>query len=117
MGNAVIHFEVAGKDAPKLQDFFSKLFDWKINTDNPMKYGVVDTESGGSGIGGGIGPAPEGMGHVTFYVAVDDPKAYLDRAEKLGGKAVMGPMDVPGGPTIALFTDPEGHMVGLVKGM
>jgi hypothetical protein len=23
---------------------------------------------------------------------------------------------VPGGPTIALFADPEGHMVGLVKG-
>ena len=25
------------------------------------------------------------------------------------------PMDVPNGPTIALFADPEGHVVGLVK--
>ena len=24
-------------------------------------------------------------------------------------------MEVPGGPTIALFADPEGHVVGLVK--
>jgi hypothetical protein len=24
-------------------------------------------------------------------------------------------MEVPGGPSIALFADPEGHVVGLVK--
>jgi predicted enzyme related to lactoylglutathione lyase len=29
----------------------------------------------------------------------------------------MGPEEIPGGPTIALFTDPEGHVIGLVKGM
>ena len=29
----------------------------------------------------------------------------------------MGPMDVPGGPQIGLFKDPEGHTVGVVKGM
>ncbi len=112
MANPVVHFEVLGKDGPGLQSFFSSLFDWKINADNPMNYGIVDT---GGGIGGGVGPTPEGDGYVTFYVEVDDPKAYLDRAEQLGGKAIMGPEEIPGGPTIALFTDPEGHVVGLVK--
>ena len=34
---------------------------------------------------------------------------------RLGGSTVQEPMDVPGGPTIALFADPEGHVVGLVK--
>ena len=29
----------------------------------------------------------------------------------------MGPMDVPEGPTIGMFNDPEGHMIGLVKTM
>jgi predicted enzyme related to lactoylglutathione lyase len=29
----------------------------------------------------------------------------------------MDPMDVPGGPSIAMFTDPQGNVVGLVKGM
>jgi predicted enzyme related to lactoylglutathione lyase len=28
---------------------------------------------------------------------------------------MMPPNDVPGGPRIALFTDPEGHVVGLVQ--
>jgi predicted enzyme related to lactoylglutathione lyase len=27
----------------------------------------------------------------------------------------MGPTDVPEGPTVALFADPEGHVIGLVK--
>jgi hypothetical protein len=54
---------------------------------------------------------------VTFYVQVDDPAAALEQIKKLGGSTVSEPMDVPGGPTIALFADPEGHVVGLVKGM
>ena len=28
----------------------------------------------------------------------------------------MGPTEVPDGPTIAMFADPEGHFVGLLKG-
>ena len=116
MSNPVVHFEVMGKDGKRLQQFFGELFDWKIDANNPMNYGMVET-GGTGGIAGGIGPTPEGQGHVTFYVQVDDPKAYLDKAEKLGGKKVMDPMDVPGGPTIAMLEDPEGHLVGLVKGM
>ena len=69
----------------------------------------------GSGIDGGVGRAPEGQGHVTFYVEVEDPAAALERISELGGSTVQPPMDVPGGPTIALFADPEGHVVGLVK--
>jgi predicted enzyme related to lactoylglutathione lyase len=28
---------------------------------------------------------------------------------------VIGPMDVPNGPRLALFADPEGHVVGLIE--
>jgi predicted enzyme related to lactoylglutathione lyase len=117
MPNPVVHFEVIGKDGPALQRFYGDLFGWSIDADNPMNYGMVD--NGGEGINGGIGPAPEGgSGHVTFYVQVDDIKASLDKAKELGGTPVFGPTEVPGGgPTIALFNDPEGHLIGLVKGM
>jgi predicted enzyme related to lactoylglutathione lyase len=27
----------------------------------------------------------------------------------------MGPMQVPEGPEIALFNDPEGHIIGIAK--
>jgi predicted enzyme related to lactoylglutathione lyase len=116
MGQPVVHFEVSGPDAGALQSFYADLFDWKINADNPMNYGMVEAEEGG--IAGGVGPNPPGAeNHLTFYVEVDDLQAALDRAEQLGGKPATPPMDVPGGPSIAHFVDPAGNFVGLVKGM
>ena len=117
MGNPVIHFEVLGKDAAALQGFYSEIFDWKIDASNPMNYGMISPTEGDGGIGGGVGPSQDGKSFVTFYVQVDDLQAALDKAEKLGGKTAMPPMDVPGGPSIAQFTDPQGNTVGLVKGM
>jgi uncharacterized protein len=119
MGDPVVHFEIMGKDAEKLQSFYTDLFGWKINTDNPMNYGIVDRESNmneaGVGIGGGIGSHPQGQSYATFYVEVDDVKAALDKAEGLGGKTVVPAMDVMEGLQIGIFTDPESNMIGLVK--
>lgn len=108
------HFEIMGKDAAKLQSFYATLFDWEINANNPMNYGVVEKAEGG--IGGGIAADPEGAGgHVTVYAAVDDPQAALDQAEALGGKTLVPVTEVPEMVTFALFADPEGNVVGVVK--
>jgi hypothetical protein len=115
MTQPVIHFEVLGPDGKALQDYYSSLFDWKINADNPVNYGMV--EPGKKGIAGGVSASQDGKPAVTFYVEVSDLKAALDKAEKLGGKTAMPPMDVPGGPSIAQFTDPAGNLIGLVKEM
>ena len=111
----LIWFEVAGKDGKKLQDFFSGLFGWKLDADNPMNYGMVNLSDD---VGGGVGPAPEGSdGHAMFYVGVEDIEAAMQKAESLGGKRIWGPMEVPNGPTIGHFADPEGHVVGLYSNM
>src|SRR6266571_3280797 len=48
------------------------------------------------GIAGGIGASQDGgPGQLTFYVEVDDPAAYLARAEKLGGKTIVPPSEIP----------------------
>jgi predicted enzyme related to lactoylglutathione lyase len=113
MGNPVMWFEVAARDRESMKGFYSGLFDWKLNDMEAMPYTGVDT--GGEGIPGGIGQAPEGNdGHVTFYVEVDDVAASLAKAESLGATKVMEPMPIPSG-TIALFADPEGHVIGLMK--
>jgi hypothetical protein len=122
MGQPVVHFEIIGLDGNKLRSYYSELFGWQIDADNPMNYGVVQRDGNvnaeGAGIGGGIGgPGPEGYpGHVTFYVEVPDVEAALARAEELGGSRVMGPESVMEGIEIGLFTDPEGHLIGVVKG-
>lgn len=114
MANPVVHFEVMGKDGKKLQRFYSELFGWKIDTNNPMNYGTIGA-GGDHKIGGGIGQADNPHG-VTFYVSVPDPKATLAKAEQLGGKTVLAPHEIPGaGVTLAQFKDPEGHLIGLTK--
>ena len=114
MGNPVVHFEVVGRDAEALQSFYKDAFDWQIQP-AVANYAMAHP-GGGVGINGGIGATPDrSAGHVTFYVEVPDLEAALSKIESLGGSTVMGPEDVPEGPTIAMFADPEGHLVGLVK--
>ncbi len=115
MGQPVVHFEVTGKDAAKLRDFYSKLFDWKIEVDPNMGYGMVEPAEGG--IGGGIMQAQGDMpGYLTFYVAVDDLQAYLNKAESMGAKTIVPPTPIPAVGSFAMFNDPEGNLVGLFKG-
>ena len=120
MGQPVVHFEIIGKDAGKLQSYYSELFGWEIDSDNPMNYGMVQREGNvnadGVGIGGGVGTGPQGYdGHVTFYVEVPDVEAALAKAESLGGSRTMGPDEVSEGVEIGMFVDPEGHTVGVIK--
>jgi predicted enzyme related to lactoylglutathione lyase len=120
MGQPVVHFEVVGSDGEALRGYYAEMFGWKMDADNPMNYGIVsreeNTNSDGIGIGGGVGQGPEGYaGHVTFYVEVPDVEAALAQAESLGGTRRMGPDQVPGGPVIGQFTDPEGHMIGVTQ--
>jgi predicted enzyme related to lactoylglutathione lyase len=120
MGQPVVHFEVMGKDGDKLVKYYSELFGWEIDTNNPQNYGIVQREGNlnpdGVGIGGGVGPGPDGYeGHVTFYVEVPDVEAALAKAESLGGKRMMGPDKVTEEIEIGMFADPEGHVIGLTK--
>ena len=113
MANPVAWFEVLGGDATAQQRFYSELFGWQINADNPMKYGMVDAGEGG--IPGGVGASQDGTAQLTIYVQVLDLRAALDKAAKLGGTVLGEPMEVPDGPTIAYFTDPAGNRIGLMK--
>ena len=50
------------------------------------------------------------------YVEVPDGEAVLARAEELAGTRLMGPDEVPGMDLVlGHFTDPEGHLVGVIQ--
>jgi predicted enzyme related to lactoylglutathione lyase len=118
MADPVLWFEVVGKNGAGLRKFYSTLFGWEIAAaTGDSDYGLVTADKGG--IGGGVGKSPDGgPGHVTFFVEVDDPAAYLKKVEKLGGNVLVPPTELPEYHlTFAYFTDPEGHVVGLSKGM
>lgn len=115
MKHPVVWFEVMGQNGEKLQSFYKQLFDWKIDASNPMKYGMVEAEKG-QGIPGGVGqldkkPWPK----VTFYVSTPGIDSSLEKAKKLGGKVRLPRTEMPGGPVLAMFEDPEGNVIGLAE--
>ena len=114
MAYPVTHFEINAQDAPATQKFYKDLFGWGIDANNPDNYGMIDTNNKGTGINGGIGASQQGRSWVTFYVECDDPAATLAKAERLGGRRVMEPMESMN-VTYALFADPEGNVIGLAK--
>jgi uncharacterized protein len=114
MGNAVVHFEIGGPDDGPLIAYYKELFGWNLQSYPGGGYTMIDTRGGG-GINGGIGKSQTGEPWSTFYVEADDLQAVLDRAESLGAKTVMPVTDFGGAVTIAMFSDPDGLLVGLVK--
>ena len=111
MGRPVVHFEIGCRDIKKTQEFYSKLFDWKIQAMGAAAMIAPETP----GIGGHI----TALGHephhyTTFYVDVEDVGECLKAAEALGAKTLVPPVTIPTG-TFAWMQDPEGNTVGLWK--
>lgn len=111
-GHPVVHWEINARDPKALHRFYADLFGWKIDADNPMGYGLVT--AGGDGINGGIGPA-QGVPGVTFYVRVPDLDAVLRRAAAMGGSTAVPPTEIPNMVTFAIFVDPQGNRIGIIK--
>ena len=113
MSKAIVHLEVVGKDVEKLVGFYGDVFGWQLDANNPQNYGVGQLSDS---VFLGVGAAPEGgPAAATFYMAVDSVADSLAKAESAGGQRLMGPMEVPEGPVIGLFADPEGNRIGLFE--
>jgi hypothetical protein len=116
-GNPVVHWELMSKQPEKVAQFYARAFGWKIDHRPEWNYRVVETGSE-TGINGGIvkPDKPEPWpGNVVLYIAVDDLAAYRRKVEAAGGKIHVKEQKVPGMGKFALFTDPEGRMMGLWK--
>jgi predicted enzyme related to lactoylglutathione lyase len=111
MADTIVHVEVVGKDGAALQRFYGDVFGWQLDTNNPGGYGMHRQGD----LSAGIGASQDGgAGHVTFYVHTDDPAATLRKVEEAGGRVIMPLTEVAPETNIALFTDPEGHVIGLM---
>src|SRR5829696_183331 len=112
MANSVVHFEVGAADHRRLVTFYGQLFGWGLR-EVSEGYTLIDTR-GGQGLNGGVGRSNTGEPWATFYVEVDDLQGTLERAEALGGRTVLGVTGMPG-MAFAMFDDPDGLLVGLVR--
>ena len=119
MGYPVVHFEIKTAAAPELTRFYAAAFDWVMQEDGD-DYTQINTEgvcagTGAPGIDGGIGPSDAGDDFVTFYVQVPDVADALRRVVELG-RGVDLPETHAGRIVMAIFRDPAGNRIGLVRG-
>lgn len=111
MADTVIHVEVTGTDGAALQRFYADVLGWTFDTNNPGGYGLHRQGDLTAGVGAATNGGP---GQVTFYVHTDDPEATLRKAEAAGGRILMPLTEVAPETNIALFADPEGHVIGIM---
>ena len=112
MAAPVVHFEIGCRDLAKAKKFYGPLLGWEFQEYGPAAM-VSPTAPGIGGHINCLGHEPHN--YVTFYAQVDDLKATLEKAAKLGGSTVVPPTEVPGMGSFAWLKDPEGNVVGLWK--
>jgi predicted enzyme related to lactoylglutathione lyase len=104
--------ELQTRDMPAAKDFYSKVFGWGAK-DNPMPQGGSYTEwqLNGKSIAGGMEmgdmiPAQVPPNWLVYFV-VDNADTSLAKAQELGAKVLMPPMDIDIG-RFAVLQDPQG---------
>ena len=115
MGNPFVHVELHTNDLKRAREFYSKLFDWKLQ-DAPMPGGGTYTMiEVGTGTGGGMmtSQAPGVPPHWMAYVGVDDVRAATKKAKDLGAKVVQDVMEVGEYGTMSVITDPTGAAIAM----
>ncbi len=118
MDNPVVHFEILGTDGAALIGFYRDVFGWPLR-DNPLpgwpSYAIMEPAQGVGGAVGRADAAPGGA--VIVYIEVDDLGESLDRAVERGATVALPVTPVAGTQlSVAWLRDPQGNLVGLVKG-
>jgi predicted enzyme related to lactoylglutathione lyase len=107
-----VHWEIGGRDLDTMASFYRDLFGWEPTSFDP-NYRLVALDEG---IGGGLMRCQDDMPtYVTIYVAVEDLDASLAKVKDLGGTVVVPPTPIPGVGAFALFQDPEGNTIGMMR--
>jgi predicted enzyme related to lactoylglutathione lyase len=95
--------------------FYREVIGWSAN-DRDMGGGVTYTmfDSGGEQRAGCMTiMQPDMPPNWLTYIGSDDVDASCKRAEELGARKMMGPMDIPGVGRSAVLTDPTGAVFAL----
>lgn len=111
--------ELMSADPEASATFYSEVYGYSVEAMDMGPVGTYRILKRGDAMDGGIMKSPpemSGATHWMTYIAVDDVDAMSARAEKLGGKVLNPPMDVPNIGRMAVIQDPAGTVFSLFKG-
>ena len=111
--------ELATTDPAAATEFYTELFGWTTQDFPNPEFNYTVVRQKGEEMGqGGIMPIPpnaKGMPPAWIsYVTVDDVDASAKLAEKLGGKIVVPPTDIPNVGRFSVIQDPQGAAISII---
>lgn len=116
MPNPFCHVELNTNDVKKAKDFYSTLFDWKLeDMDSPGGgYTMIHV---GEGTGGGMmkNPIPGAPSFWLSYILVDDIQASTKKAKSLGASVMKDVTEIPHVGSFSVLADPTGAHFALWK--
>lgn len=118
MANPFVHIELQTQDLAKAKEFYSRLFDWKLEdipvASGEMAYTMIKV---GEGTGGGMFASqdPKIPSHWLAYVGVDDIEASTRKARELGATVLQEVMAVGDYGWLSVIKDPTGAVLALWK--
>src|SRR5215475_14409584 len=105
MANPFCHVELNTTDVKKAKDFYSQLFNWKLEDTPDGSYTMIRV---GEGTGGGMMKHPI-AGAPSFwlaYVLVEDIQAATKKAKSLGATVMRDVTEIPGFGSFSVIADP-----------
>ena len=116
MPNPFCHVELNTTDVKKAKDFYTKLFEWKLE-DMDSSGGGYTMIKVGEGTGGGVmkNPIPGAPSFWLAYILVDDILASTKKAQSLGASVMKEVTEVPGVGSFSVIADPTGAHFALWK--
>jgi uncharacterized protein len=111
--------ELVTTDPAAATNFYTQLFGWTTQ-EFPMPeftYTVVSAAGANTGQGGimPLPPSAKGMPPAWIsYVTVDNVDTTAKQAEKLGGKIIVPPRDIPEVGRFAVIQDPQGAAIAII---
>lgn len=111
--------ELDTRDPQRAIDFYTRLLDWHIESSGggEMPYWEVKVDGQSEA---GIMPMPEMVppevpSYWLPYFTVTDAKGAAAKAAGLGGRVLVGPLEVPGDLWFSVVADPQGATFGLMQ--
>lgn len=118
-----IWYELLTNDAAASKAFYDTVLGWNVQPPrpgDPHEYRTIDT---GKGFVGGMMQLTDGMRSNgakptwLMYIGVDDVDATTKKAAEAGAKVLMQPFDIPNVGRAAMFADPQGFPLYVMRGV
>ncbi|MET4078155.1 VOC family protein [Janibacter sp. UYMM211] len=111
----ITHIDIPVSDLARASEFYSGLFGWQI-AEVPGYEGYPMWQAPNKISGGGLAPRGEGFTQPRSYIEVDSIEETLAKVRESGGAVVMEKSPISETSWWAVFTDPDGNVVGVYEG-